>query len=472
MRIKEVKRGRGWLAWMVNVLSLLKAIVSQIFVKRIERSFTSFFMVCWGLNRQSLFLFLDNGPSRANLLPHLRRATYGLSLVNLWVSQVEWELVEIHIAGDGANFWTEASDLVGQHAWSGDLNGVVPIVVIVTKRISEVKNRHLRDLGRVLGHIEVSGLDWALGHRVRNEEEVKLPVDNFRLLNKAVVDVGTLRWVVNEVWTVVLLGLLEESLADSLVHDDKSNLRSFLLRLFFDIVATKSVLKGHDLVELGQFLVDDLLTHRVTYTISVDENMLGHLSIEVSVALEGALEVIWEDSCRNNFLALDWLWTGLSVVLAEVRVVGSAETNGTLLTLVTHINSDEHGLIWNFLAEGHPPEVTTEFGVHLPDDIKEDTVVVFNNSSIRHKLRNDRAVTVDLVFQERIEVLMICVIWHDHEEYEVWMLNLALRLLNNRKNLLIVVVLDTLGESVEQVFLMHRGLVRHWTDVCVLNLNV
>ena len=52
------------------------------------------------------------------------------------------------------------------------------------------------------------------------------------------------------------------------------------------------------------------------------------------------------------------------------------------------------------------------------------------------------------------------------------MLNLALRLLNNRKNLLIVVVLDTLGESVEQVFLMHRGLVRYWTDVCVLNLNV
>ena len=41
----NVKRG---LASNVNVLSLLKAIVSQIFVKRIERSFTSFFMVCWG----------------------------------------------------------------------------------------------------------------------------------------------------------------------------------------------------------------------------------------------------------------------------------------------------------------------------------------------------------------------------------------------------------------------------------------
>jgi len=61
-------------------------------------------------------------------------------------SQVEWELVEVHVAGDCADFRAEASDLVGQHAWSGDLNGIVPIVVIVTKRVCEVKNRHLRDL--------------------------------------------------------------------------------------------------------------------------------------------------------------------------------------------------------------------------------------------------------------------------------------------------------------------------------------
>ena len=67
--------------------------------------------------------------------------------------------MKVHVAGYSANFRAEASNLVSQHAWSGDLNCIVPIVVIVTKRISEVKNRHLRDLGRVLGHIEVSGLD-------------------------------------------------------------------------------------------------------------------------------------------------------------------------------------------------------------------------------------------------------------------------------------------------------------------------
>ena len=66
-----------------------------------------------------------------------------LSLGNLLGSQVEGELVEIHIAGDGANFGAETSDLVSKHAWGRDLDGVVPIVVIVTERVREVKNRHL-----------------------------------------------------------------------------------------------------------------------------------------------------------------------------------------------------------------------------------------------------------------------------------------------------------------------------------------
>ena len=52
------------------------------------------------------------------------------------------------------------------------------------------------------------------------------------------------------------------------------------------------------------------------------------------------------------------------------------------------------------------------------------------------------------------------------------MLNLALRLLNNRKNLLIVVVLDTLGESIKQILLMHGSLIRDGANVCILNLNV
>lgn len=253
--------------------------------------------------------------------------------------------MEIHIAGDGTNFGAEASDLVSKHAWSRDLDGVVPIVVIVTERIREVKNRHLRDLGRVLGHVEVGRLDRTLGHRVGHEEEVELTVDDFGLLYEAIINIGTLRRVVDVVLAIVLLSLLEEPLANTLVHDDQSDLRSLLLLLFFNVVLADSVLKSHNLVELGEFLVNDLLAHAVTDTITVDENVLWHLTVEVPVALEGTLEVVGQDGGRDDLLSLDWLWTGLCIVLAEVGVVSGTEANSALLTLMADINSDQHGLI-------------------------------------------------------------------------------------------------------------------------------
>lgn len=252
--------------------------------------------------------------------------------------------MEIHVAGDCANFRAEASDLVSKHAWSRDLDGVVPIVVIVTERIREVKNRHLRDLRRVLGHVEVGRLDGALGHRVRNEEEIELAVDDFGLLDEAIIDVGTLGRVIDKVLAVALLSLLEEPLANTLVHDDQSDLRGLLVVLFFT-VCTDSVLECHNLVKLGKLLVNDLLTHRITDTVTVDENVLRHLTVEVPVALEGALEVVRQDGGRDDLLSLDWLRTSLCVVLAEVGVVSGTEANSTLFSFMADINSDQHGLI-------------------------------------------------------------------------------------------------------------------------------
>ena len=74
-------------------------------------------------------------------------------------SQVEGELVEVHIAGDRADLGAEASNLVCKHAGCGDLDRVVPVVVVVTERVGEVQDRHLRDLGRILRHVEMSWLD-------------------------------------------------------------------------------------------------------------------------------------------------------------------------------------------------------------------------------------------------------------------------------------------------------------------------
>lgn len=65
----------------------------------------------------------------------------------------------------------------------------------------------------------MSRLHSSLSDIVRNEEEIKLSINDFRLFNKALVNIGTWWWIEN-----VLLGFLEESLSYSLVDNDKSNL--------------------------------------------------------------------------------------------------------------------------------------------------------------------------------------------------------------------------------------------------------
>ena len=87
------------------------------------------------------------------------------------------------------------------------------------------------------------------------------------------------------------------------------------------------------------------------------------------------------------------------------------------------INADEHGLLRDLVAEGHTPEIATEFGIHLADDVEEDSVVILGNCAVRNELRDDGAVAVDLVLEERIEVLVVRVVRHDHEEDEVRVLD-------------------------------------------------
>ena len=132
----------------------------------------------------------------------------------------------------------------------------------------------------------MSGLDRALGHGVRHKEEIELAVNDFGLLNEASVDVGTLRRVVDEVLPVVAWCLLEESLANALVHDDESDLGEGLGKL---AVSVFTVLHSADAVELLELLVDDLLAHGIADTITVDEDVGGHGAVvEVSVGLERA----------------------------------------------------------------------------------------------------------------------------------------------------------------------------------------
>jgi len=304
---------------------------------------------------------------------------------------------------------------------------------------------------------------------VRHEEEVELAIDDLGLLDEARVHVGTLRRVVDEVLALGPARLLEESLADALVHDDERDVGRGLRRRL--IVA--AVLHSNNAVQLGQLLVDDLLAHRVAHTVTVDENVARHRSVvELTVRRERALEVVGQNGGGDDLLALDGLGAGLGVVLAHVGIVGGTETNGRLLALVAYVDTDEHGLLRDLAAEGHAPKVTTKLGVHLADNVQENAVIVLSDSPVGHELGDDRCVAIDFVLEEGVEVLVVSVVRHNHEEDEIGVFDGAVRGLDRRQNLLIVVVLDRRGEGFEQVLLVLRRLVQNGADVGVLDADV
>lgn len=90
---------------------------------------------------------------------------------------------------------------------------------------------------------------------------------------------------------------------------------------------------------------------------------------------------------------------------------------------MANVNSYKHGLIRNFVTKLHTPKVTSKFGVHLSDDIQENTIIVSLDCSVSYKLRNDRAVTVDLIFQKRVKVLMVSMVRHDDQKDELGVFN-------------------------------------------------
>ena len=102
--------------------------------------------------------------------------------------------------------------------------------------------------------------------------------------------------------------------------------------------------------------------------------------VVVSECLEGTFEILLQDARRNNLLALLTLWTRLGVVLAHVFVVSRTETNDTLLALVAYIDSYKHCLLGNLRAKVKSPEISSELGVDLSQNVDIDSVVVFLDS--------------------------------------------------------------------------------------------
>ena len=166
---------------------------------------------------------------------------------------------------------------------------------------------------------------------MRDQEEVEGAVNYLGLLDEAVVHVGTLRRVGDAGINVHL----EESLSDSLVHNDQGVLRELVL-----LGRVDAVLLLNDLVELLELVADDLSPHGIANSVSVDEDVVWELAlVVVAEGLECALEVFLENTGADDLLALLALRTCLGVVLAHVLIVGGAEANDALLALMANVDA-------------------------------------------------------------------------------------------------------------------------------------
>ena len=141
-------------------------------------------------------------------------------------SKIEGKLVHVNAWRDISDLTSVDGNLVGQHAWCWDLDGIRPVVVVVTKSVGEVEDSILGDQGGVLGDIEMSGLHGSLGNLMGHEEEIEFAVDDFWLLNEPSINISTLRWVENlSLWMAWASSLLKESLSNSLVDNNEGNVR-------------------------------------------------------------------------------------------------------------------------------------------------------------------------------------------------------------------------------------------------------
>lgn len=71
--------------------------------------------------------------------------------------------MKVNIGWNVADLAAIDGDLVGQHAWGRDLDGIWPVVIVVAESIGEVENGIFRDERSVLSDIEVSWLNRTLG---------------------------------------------------------------------------------------------------------------------------------------------------------------------------------------------------------------------------------------------------------------------------------------------------------------------
>ena len=123
---------------------------------------------------------------------------------------------------------------------------------------------------------------------MRDQVEVKLSIYDIIRFDEARVNEGALRWVQN-----LSISFFKEPLSDSLIDHNQSDFRELDLSIR---ACAQTVLLHADVFQLLQLCVYHLLSHRVTHSVTIDENVVWELTlVVVAIGLECTRVVLLKD---------------------------------------------------------------------------------------------------------------------------------------------------------------------------------
>jgi len=243
------------------------------------------------------------------------------------------------------------------HAWCGHLDGSRPVEVEVAQGEGQVLDVKLGQARVVLATEEMSWQHAAHVNLNSAHVEVKL----------ALLATGN-QVLINDTTGGGILDLTrlrikhKESLRNSLIYDDHSNLWHLKCLILID--------SPNSILELGDFLLEDLFTLCITDTVSV-EYKVGWRSLLVadSEGLNRLNNRIFHVG-KNNFLSL-LLNEVLTEVLTHLWVDTGTETNDRSVTSVAHINTEQHSrLAIESFGELESVQISADFAVNLTQDVR------------------------------------------------------------------------------------------------------
>ena len=238
---------------------------------------------------------------------------------------------------------------MGVEADSWETDSTLPVsevVALIVGQLAEGVERH----AGVVSDDEILGWsDSTNGYLVRDQKELEVVGHNILVDHRS--------------WLWVVLGVQEESVVDSLVDKDLSELGL----VAFTISVGESGVDGWDL-GLG-----DEVGLRLTYTVSVEDNHFWESAVLVVVSVKSITNEVTHN--LDKLLTLVWLNVGLGVEGSEVGVHGGTETDNRVLVVsgvVEDIGTDEHGVLWDAGWGLGLPEDLSGLGEDLESDVVHD----------------------------------------------------------------------------------------------------